>query len=172
MERYLFSGGASNRDFTTLANAAKDTEIPVIVACTKKTANDIQWPKNVQVRTDAYGPTFYRLIEQSSGVIITLADPTISSGQIVLLMAMRAGKPIVVTASAGVNDYIDDSCAWLVPPHDVAALQGVLSKLVANDKEVLAKALRGQERYLTKFTVHHFGQRIGEHLKPGHLPEY
>jgi len=111
---YIFSGGTSNRDFAVLVSAAAKVEYQFVVACTRHDVQGINIPRNVIVFNDAYGDKFNALMRSARAVVVTLKNPNISSGQIILLKAMEMGKPIVATKAAGTLDYVDETCAFFL----------------------------------------------------------
>jgi len=160
---YFFAGGTSNRDYSTLMYAAaKLKQFNFVVACTKRDIKGIEVPDNVKVLHDAYGEKFDLLIKSSLAVVLTLENPNISSGQIVLLKAMEMEKPIIVTKCAGITDYIDEDCAFLVNTNDPEDLRKVLELIISNPEEANVRAKRAQERYRERFTVQKFASLLAE----------
>jgi glycosyltransferase involved in cell wall biosynthesis len=59
----------------------------------------------------------------------------------VLLEAAGAGTPIVAFAVGGIPEYLDEICAWLVPPGDTGAFARSLEAALARPEERQARAL-------------------------------
>lgn len=159
---YLFSGGTSNRDYSTLISAAEEIKYAFIIACTPKDIKGLKIPDNVRVFHNAYGEKFDSLVRSSYGVILPLKDTNISSGQIVLLKAMEMGKPIVATRSAGTIDYVDETCAFLVDPKSVEELQRVLKFIIENPEETQYRATKAKKRYRENYTIQKFTSSLAE----------
>jgi len=71
---------------------------------------------------------------------------------ITILEAMRAGLPVIATATGGVAEaVIHEGTGLLVPPQDVSALQGAVSRLLesAGLRERFGSA--GRARYEQEF---------------------
>lgn len=105
---YYFSGGASNRKYEDIITLSKKMpEKNFKIACLPKNVKMCKpFPNNIEVIYDAYGDTFDLLIANSKAVIIPLQDPSVVSGQLVLLRAINMGKPVFVTKNQFVNDWL------------------------------------------------------------------
>lgn len=159
---YFFSGGTSNRDYSTLMSVATKIKYNFVICCTTKDISGMDISDNVRVFYDAYGEKFNLLMESSYAVILTLENPYISSGQIVLFKAMEMGKPIVATRFGGIMDYVDETCAFLVEPKNVKKLQKVLKFIIENPKEAQDRAMRAKKKYQENFTIRRFASSVAE----------
>lgn len=159
---YFFSGGTSNRDYSTLMSAAAKMKYNFVVACTRKDIKGMNIPDNVRVFHDAYDEKFNSLMQSSYTVVLTLENPDISSGQIVLLKAMEMGKPIIATRSAGTIDYVDETCAFLVEPKNVEQLQGVLNLIIEKPEKTQVRARKAKKRYQEKYSIKKFASHLAE----------
>ncbi|MBP7937173.1 MAG: glycosyltransferase family 4 protein [Phycisphaerae bacterium] len=66
--------------------------------------------------------------------LIVLCSPRESSSNMVL-EAMAAGKPTIVTDVGGLPELVDHGrCGWCVPPTDIEALTSALTTLIADDR--------------------------------------
>ena len=158
---YIFSGGTSNRDYATLIEAVRNLDVNLIIACKPEDVNFKNLPSNVKVVFDAYGDVFDKLIAESFLNVIPLKDTRISSGQICLLKAMSYGKPIVATAAAGVEDYIDETCAYLVPSASPSHMKMAISNAIMNRNEAIEKGTCGYKRFADKFNIETLGEMLG-----------
>jgi len=160
---YFFSGGTSNRDYSTfMLVASKMTKCDFIVACTPEDIMGIDVPSNVRAFYDAYGDKFDLLMKCSYAVVLILKKSNISSGQIVLLKAMEMGKPIIATRSVGIIDYIDDSCAFIVPSKNLEKLQNILNFVIENPKETQLRARNAKKRHKEKYTIQRLAFSLAE----------
>lgn len=104
--QFYFSGGASNRNYSQIRQLAElmpDSQfsvagLPAVHSVFKPC------PPNVKLYIDLYGDEFEDLVLRSRAVIIPLTDPMVTSGQMVVLAAMQAGKAVFITR----NDFVDD----------------------------------------------------------------
>jgi glycosyltransferase involved in cell wall biosynthesis len=89
-------------------------------------------PENVEIYRDVPTSQFYELMSRASIVVVALLKPEIASGQRVLKEAQLLHKAVVVTDTAGIDDYVSDGYdGLLVKPHDPADLREKLALLVS-----------------------------------------
>lgn len=130
---YIFSTGRSNRDYDFLIESLKDTEYKVRIAC-GLWQYDKELPTNVTLLHNCYGKAMAAEMAHSHCVVIPLRDLNISSGQLVILQAMQLGKPIIVTKSNGVADYITQGVNGYMMENTRTDLMEFLGKIA--NKEV------------------------------------
>lgn len=128
---YVFCGGRTNRDFDTVLEAVTRLGARTVLVTGEQTRFRQAVPDFVTVHRNIPARQFQALIEQARVVVIALQRPDISSGQVVLMQAMRCGKPVVISDTAGIEDYVTDGVdAFLFEPgnpRDLAdRLQGLL----------------------------------------------
>jgi hypothetical protein len=116
----VFAGGNSLRDYAPLVTAAREVDVPVTLA-TKLVEGPL--PANVSAGPVPY-ERFFELLRNARLVVVPLAgreDRT--AGQQTYLNAMALGKPVIVTDSPGVREYVEDGRTGIVVPSgDPAAL--------------------------------------------------
>lgn len=139
---YVFSGGKSGRDYTTLLSALKDTNIPLVLVTSKDYLNTISDGENISIShniefiEDVPISTFRDLLINSKIVVIPL-NANSPTGQTVLVEAMAAKKAIIVTRSPGTIDYvIDGTNAIFVEAGDVEELNEKICYLYHNEAEI------------------------------------
>jgi glycosyltransferase involved in cell wall biosynthesis len=129
--------------------------------------NDIQGlavPSNVHVMNDVFGDEFLERMKASLAVIVPLDSPSISSGHLVLLDAMRHGKPVIATRGECTADIVDETCALLVEPHSVKDMACAIEEMASDCERRARLADNGRLRYESEFTVLKYGERIAESL--------
>lgn len=128
---FILALGHSNRDYPTLLEAVRGTNLPVtLVASDASALNGVEPPPNVCVRYNTGHHETNALIAGATLHAIPLHASSYSAGQTVLLRAMARGKATVVSDTSGVRDYTrDNETAVLVPPGDAAALRAALVRL-------------------------------------------
>lgn len=144
-EGYIFCGGRTNRDFDTVLRAATDLHWPAVFVVGQEVQFSGPIPDFISIHRDVSPELFQRFIERARVVVLALKCPDISSGQVVLMQSMRCSKPIVVTATAGIEDYVTDGRdAILVAPESIEDLKLKLTPLLTNEtrRQELAKAAR------------------------------
>jgi glycosyltransferase involved in cell wall biosynthesis len=76
------------------------------------------------------------LYAQSSVVVLPLLDHRHAGGVNSLLESMAMAKPVVISRSHGIMDYVDDgSTAVLVPPRDPEAMAGAITAMLCRSEE-------------------------------------
>ncbi|MCB1772207.1 MAG: glycosyltransferase family 4 protein [Gammaproteobacteria bacterium] len=150
---YVFSAGRSLRDYQTLLEAAKLTDLPFAILFTSTadwaahgTFVDIRdLPPNVRLVADDGGKAgWLRGLKEARIVAIpTRPESICASGIGTCLDAMALGKPVVITRGPGADDVLTDGQACFVPPRDAQALASTLEKLWHDDARRREIASRG-----------------------------
>jgi glycosyltransferase involved in cell wall biosynthesis len=149
---YIFSGGRTNRDFATLFEAVAQLGFSAVIVAGKDVRFPSYAPEHITIYRDISMADFERLLQGARIVVVALKREDISSGQVVLNRAMRSGKPVVVTATAGIDDYVTNGKdAVLVAPGDVDDLQAKLKWLLDNPERREEMGLAARLTYETRF---------------------
>jgi glycosyltransferase involved in cell wall biosynthesis len=132
---YALSVGLDGaRDFDTLARAAREftsDSVPGgrVILHTSRPVPDAG-PLEISSKTISF-VELRDLYARASVVAIPLRDSIHPGGITSLLEASGMGRPIVVSASRGLADYVEDGRnAIVVPPGDSRALSGAMAALV------------------------------------------
>jgi glycosyltransferase involved in cell wall biosynthesis len=121
---YLFAGGDSLRDYPTLLEAVEGIDAPVRLV-THRTFERV--PANVTVGPVPY-EEYVELLAGARAVAVPLRTIRRSAGLITYLNAMALGKPVIVTDSPAVREYVDDGRTGIVvPPDDPVALHDAIA---------------------------------------------
>ena len=147
---YLFSAGTSCRDYATLFRAAAllpPQAPPLRVACKAADIRGLAVPSNVHPEHGLWQQAYRNVLAQSSLVIVPLQPLPVSAGQLVFLQAMSAGRPIVATRTPTSCEFLDDTCAWLVPPEDPQALATAIEEAMAHPEMARQKAAVARARF-------------------------
>jgi glycosyltransferase involved in cell wall biosynthesis len=164
-EKYFFSGGSSNRDYTTLIKAFEGLDQRLIIACKPENIITQDIPSNVTVVCDAYGVAFSNLIRNSYAVILTIQNPNISSGQLVLLNAMSFGKCLIVTAGNCMYDYINDDYSISVPAKSAYDIREAVNFLLENPDQYRQMSVDAYNNYQSLYSVDKYAERIADLVK-------
>lgn len=110
-EKYLFSGGGSNRDYHTLLEAYKRIERqnkqPLYIA-TNPLLIPESTPKGVTVLSDVVVENFGTVLGKADCLILSLKDTILSAGHMVMLQALAQDVPVIVNRIHAVEDYVTD----------------------------------------------------------------
>lgn len=138
---YVFSGGKSFRDFTTLIQSLENASYNTIIIGHKAQVSN----KNVKMITHVPLKEFLELMAHSSIVIVSLEDRKISTGQTILLHAMALGKPVIATNTTGTFDYIEaGKNGILVQPNNPSELSKQIDILLKDEslRDEIGKAAK------------------------------
>lgn len=102
---------------------------------------------------------------RSSVVAVALKPSVTGSGLTVALEAMASGRPVVVTANPGMDDYVaHDETGILVPPDDRDALAAAIKGLLDDPQRAAAMGAAGAARVRSMFTseimARHFAELV------------
>jgi glycosyltransferase involved in cell wall biosynthesis len=129
----LAVGRDRGRDWATLFDAVRGTDLVVKVASRPEDLAGLDVPDNVELLGFVDRPTYRSLTARARLVAVpthVLAYPT---GQSVTLEAMAMGKCCVVTDTPAMSDYLDDGVdAVLVPPGDSGRLRDALERAMSD----------------------------------------
>lgn len=90
----------------------------------------------------------------SSTVVALATRPNLhASGMTVGLEALSTGRPVVATATAGMDDYFPLDAADLVPPQDPAAMAEAVLDLLDDPGVATERGRRGREHVVSRHTT-------------------
>jgi glycosyltransferase involved in cell wall biosynthesis len=133
---YVFSIGLDeSRDFDTLADAARRCRCErgfahrFILQTTRPVAD----PGVLEIHRDTVSyPQLRELYQKASVVVLPLRDRLHAGGINTLLEAMATARPIVVSGSRGIADYVNGGdTARVVAPGDAAGMSRAILELLA-----------------------------------------
>lgn len=158
-EKYVFSTGRSNRDYTTLINVFRQIKHPLHIACNELRNNVMS--SNIHVYGNMFGDEMRNHMYNSFCVAIALKDSNISSGQLVLLQAMQMGKPIVCTRCSAISDYLRDGYNALLVNTEEEWIQAI-ERLYADVDLYNTLSLNAYNEYLTNYSSDCMAKSIGK----------
>jgi glycosyltransferase involved in cell wall biosynthesis len=169
---YIFSGGASSRDYATLIKVAKKMKIHFNVVAVKDTVTrknsleGINIPQNVTVQPMIPREQFLKLIKESKIVVIPLKDTIRAGGQSVLLEAFAAGKPVIASKTAGMEDYIENGKTGILVPHNNPKdLEKAIRSLLEDKSLRSYLGKNAREAFETKYNIKRIGNRVSQLLE-------
>ncbi|MGF4042273.1 glycosyltransferase family 4 protein [Paenarthrobacter nitroguajacolicus] len=170
----IFSAGSTQRDFRTLAEAAKGMDTPVRIAASlvvaldkfKIVTTDVRlepgWPDNFEVQS----LTSLELRESyaaARAVVVPLLPTDIDAGVNVILEGMAMGRPVIATQTRGQVDVISDGDNGLfVPAGDAVALRVRLDALKDNPGFAEELGRRGRRYVEANHSLETFVEKIRE----------
>lgn len=160
--RYVLAAGRSGRDYGTLFDAVRGQDIRVRVVCDSSDAlAGLDVPPNVVVLRNCYGGAYLRELAGASIVAVPLAVDNISAGQMVMIQAMALGKPVVVTRTPTIEEYVtDNEQAVLVPRGDAIALRSAIEGLLSSPERIAAMGQAGLRTFEEKFSMRSYVRNV------------
>ena len=129
---YVFAAGRSGRDYATLVQAVAGRSIDTHIACDREAAlTGIELSPEVKVLNRCYGDDYLQELKNAAVVVVPLLVDDISAGQMVLIQAMAYRKPIIVTRTTTIQEYVqhEQECL-LVERNNAPALQAAIERLL------------------------------------------
>lgn len=148
--QFYFSGGASNRDYSQIKQLAESMPGAQFSVASRPTIHHVfkPCPPNVKLYCDLYGDAFEDLVLRAKAVVIPLADPMVTSGQMVVLAAMQAGKTVFITRNNFIDDWVgrERAAGFLFEYENLEHLSYLLR--TTSNTELAASGKRAREFFL------------------------
>ncbi|MDQ3701618.1 MAG: glycosyltransferase family 4 protein [Chloroflexota bacterium] len=147
----VVSVGAEGRDYETLMAALQPIGVPTVVVASSLwvEANrrfEVDAPANVSVRSGLSFVALRELYDSAAVVVVPIrAGLQYAAGVNAVLEAMAMGKALIVSATPGIADYVEDGVtARLVPPGHPTRLRDVLVELLSDHQQRAALGARAR----------------------------
>ena len=150
----LVAAGRSGRDYPTLAAAVAGLPCRLVIVCNEAAAlGGVAERAGLRILRDCSGVEYLAQLLQADIVVVPLRVSDISAGQMVLVQAMALGRPLIVTRTPTIGDYLEHQVnALLVPRKDPAALAAAIRDLLADPAKAAALGRRAQSDYRARFS--------------------
>jgi len=152
---YVFSGGNTKRDYKTLVDSVKNTDVRLIISATnpsvKATIEDIP---NV-IPLAATEPSFAKLMASSKFVVIPMRSTGLKgAGEANFCNAMWHGKPLIAMDDISAEDYVvEGETGYVTSPGNVEQLRKKILELW-NDNEKCAYMGNNNRKLVNKYYTH------------------
>jgi glycosyltransferase involved in cell wall biosynthesis len=150
------AGNDRHRDHATLVAAvAQVARTQPDARLELATAQPIDVPAELGVRHDALSHVQMReMYRRSSVAAVSLVPNLHVSGVSVVLEAMACGRPVVVTETPGMRDYIVNGVTGLlVPPNDVSALAAAIGELMTDPQKAAEMGVAARRDVERRFST-------------------
>ncbi|NQW87949.1 MULTISPECIES: glycosyltransferase family 4 protein [unclassified Frigoribacterium] len=160
----LSIGGDRDRDpatlFATLEQVhAERPDVELVV----QTTSDAAPPEGVTVVPHVSHRELAELYARASLVAVATRDNLHASGMTVSLEAMATGRPVVMTDTPGIEDYVvHERTGLLAPVGDSAALAGNVLRLLGDEAEARAFGAAGRALVEERLTTRHLAASLAE----------
>lgn len=133
---YLSAIGSQGRDFTALVTALRGMpSVELVIVASPRCAGLERLPANVRLVHGVPLSHAMNILHHSTATLVPLRDAEVPCGHGSLVAAMHLGKAIAVTASSGIDDYVQHGVTGLtVPPDDAQAWRNAIGALLQNHK--------------------------------------
>ena len=151
----VVAAGRSGRDYPTLVAAVVALPCRLTIVCNEHMAlGGVVASEQVEVLTNTFYADYFMQLLQADIVVVPLQVEDISAGQMVVIQAMAMARPLVVTHTPTIGDYLhDNDTALLVPRGDVSALAAAIRQLLEDPAAAAAMGRRAQARYAAQFST-------------------
>jgi len=170
-ERLVVSAGREQRDYETLVKASADGDIPMYIADGSVHSPHAshrgpqRWPANVRAGFAGY-VELRDLYARAAVVAVPLVENDFQAGVTTILEAMAMGKAVVVSATSGQKDVIEDGVTGLtVPPSDPARLGEAIRSLLDQPSERRRLGRNARDAFESRFTLDLYTQVLLDHLR-------
>jgi glycosyltransferase involved in cell wall biosynthesis len=114
---YICAIGGNARDYRTLFEAAEQLpDIRFVCVVRPHNLKNLHFPANVSILTDLPLGRAMNVLKYSRLMVLPLLHSTVPCGHVTLVAAMHLGKPMVVTDSEGICDYVRNGFNALTVP--------------------------------------------------------
>jgi len=154
IENYVFSGGNGKRDYQTLADAVRDTGIPVIISSTDSAVrSQIERLPNI-IPVAAGEPAFAQLQAGARFTVVPMVDTGLKGGgEANMCNGMWHAKPVIAADRMAADDYIvEGETGYIVSPGDATSLRRRILELWNNPEKCGAMGQKAKEHVEANFT--------------------
>ncbi len=129
----LAVGQDRGRDYATLVEAVRGTDLTLDVVCKPENLAGLDLPPNVRVHGPVPLPRYRELLRRARVVAVPTHDLAYPTGSSVALEAASSGCAVVVTGTRAMRDYLtDDETGVLVGEGDVDGWRDALGALAGD----------------------------------------
>ena len=126
--QFVLAVGQECRDYPLLIKALAATDIPAVLVPSSAwvTSGGLpdHLPSNITILSALSFPTLRKLYKKASCIVVPVSPNTqYAAGVNGLLEALSMARPVIVTETPGLSDYLDDRYMTIIPSGDLEALQ-------------------------------------------------
>lgn len=148
----LAVGQDRGRDYATLFDAVRDTDIELHLVCKPENVAGLDVPPNVRLLGTVPLADYRRLLRRARVVAVPTHDLAYPTGQSVALEASATGACVAVTGTAAMREYVEDRVTGrLVDVGDPAGWREVLTELREDASQRASLGAAARTRVETRF---------------------
>jgi hypothetical protein len=132
---YVCAVGGNARDYAMLmAVAAARPDMPFVVVARPANLDGLTIPANVETMCNIPYPDAMAVVRGARVMALPLVTTDTPCGHVTIVSAFYLGTPLVITASTGVEDYVDDGTTGLVTAAGSAKAMGAAIDRLWHDR--------------------------------------
>ncbi len=158
--RLIASAGLEQRDYCTLADAAKDLDVDVKICATSPNAKSSSrafpqvLPANMECRFYEW-QDLVQLYRDADIVAVPLFENNYQAGLSTLFEALACRRPVIITKSSGIiEELIEAGAVTGVNQGDVNEMERAIVALLDNPLKAQMQAQRGYELVIERYNHH------------------
>ena len=125
---YICAIGGNARDYPLLMKAmAQLPDIPLVAVMRPHNAASLIVPPNVRLRVNLPPGDANNILRFSRFMVLPLIGSEVPCGHVTIVAAMRMSKAFIITASRGVQDYVQDGVNCLT--HDANSVDSLAARI-------------------------------------------
>ena len=158
---YIFAAGRMERDFVTLLQALEQNKLPAVLVAERSLKEMLEPLKseNVSIYYNIPKQQYLELLQEARLVVVPLFKGAAARGQVVILEAMKYGKPVLSSKVAGTVDYIvHGKTGLLAEPENTAQLRSLIEQYFPKLKALKKLGKNGFEAQRNQFSPKIFHQ--------------
>jgi len=151
---FAFAGGNGKRDYKTLLDAVRGTNVTLIISCTRESVlGSIEDLPNV-IPLAASEPSYSKLMASCRFVIVPMTSTGLKGGgETSFCNGMWHGKPVIAMDDISAEDYIiEGETGYIVSPGDGTALRNRILELWDHPEKANEMGEKGRQRAQRFFT--------------------
>ncbi len=157
----LAVGQDRGRDYRTLFEAVRGSDLVLDVVCKPENLVDLDVPDNVRVHGVVPLPTYRTLLQRAQVVVVPTRDLAYPTGSSVALEAASSGACVAVTGTRAMRDYFTDTIdSRLVAEGDVAGWRDLLTELREDPAQRTRLAAAARASVESKFNARHMWTEV------------
>ena len=167
----VVSVGLEKRDYRLLAAATADLDVDVKISGFSKDAKALSqafpdtMPENMSRKFYEW-PDLVQLYRDADVIAVCLVDNKYAAGVQGLVEAMACKRPVVITRTQGIVDYLAaPDIAKVVDVGDAAGLREAIVHLLKNPQEAESQAQRGYEMVVNQHSSERYVDVLAQKLR-------
>lgn len=160
--KYIFTGGGSNRNYNLLIKAynkcPKEVD-PLVIATQGWRLKGLELSRCVLLE-DVVVETFGNVLSRAKMLILALNDANISVGHMVMFQAMKLNVPVIVNDIPAIRDYVDDTSVYFYDGNSADELSDIIWNCDYNTDKLNAIAKNAKKIYEKELTFNSFIKRF------------